>query len=161
MNRRMADWFIALGILGTLVFLFFVGGAIGQSPEESKLFNQYFHRSYQAADKLTIALFTADGLLRGLDAYSTHRLLSDPCRCFVERDPIAPHTSNWGAQIAFQGSMFVLVNGSAYLLNRHHHERWAKAILLIDIASEGVATTNNLHLLSQRGAPNYNLHELK
>lgn len=164
MNRRdeqLQSWFIALGILGTLVFLFFVGDASAQSPEETKIFNQHFHRRYQPVDKLTVTLFTADCLLRGLDAYSTHRLLSDPCKCFGERDPIAPHTPNWGAQIGFQAGMFALVTGSAYMLNRHHHERWAKAVLFLDLASEGIAVGNNLHLASQHGTPNYNLHELK
>lgn len=97
-----------------------------------------------APTRVRFALEAADGLLRGLDGYTTHRLLSDPCGCHYEIDPIAPPTGNPAAQAAFQaGAGFLVVGGSRWL-ERRGHPKWARALLIADIVSEGIAVGNNL-----------------
>jgi len=93
--------------------------------------------------KFVIALFSADATVRALDGYSTVKLLNDPCRCFHESDPIAPKGGSIAAEAAFQAGALAAVYGGAWLLNRHHHTKMARALLLIDIGSESYAVGRN------------------
>ena len=91
-------------------------------------------------------LMLADGLLRGLDMHSTYRLLNDPCGCFRERDPIAPKGKGLGQMMAFQMAAGFAVQGGANYLRHHGHAKWARALVIADIASESFAVVNNYRL---------------
>jgi hypothetical protein len=98
-------------------------------------------------------LLAMDGTLRTMDAKSTHDLLSNSCHCFKEDDPIAPHTGNYAAQALFQGGMMALVTFGHYELAKHNHPRWARALVLGDIASESYAVGHNMSLATPKPLP--------
>lgn len=89
------------------------------------------------------ALMGSDAVLRGLDAYTTHINLSDPCKCRYEEDPIAPGSGKLVPTVAFQASMFLAVTASYEIMKHLHHQKIARAILVLDNISEGYAVTDN------------------
>jgi hypothetical protein len=115
---------------------FLLGAIIGQSQETRKPEN--FNT------KFVIALFSADATVRALDGYTTVKLLNDPCRCYHESDPIAPKGGSIAAAAAFQAGALAAVYGGAWILNKHHHTKMARALLLIDIGSESYAVGRNM-----------------
>jgi hypothetical protein len=92
------------------------------------------------------ALYAADVTVRSLDIASTHKLLADPCHCYKELDPVAPHTANPAILTAFQyGAAAGIIFGTRYF-ERHGHKRIARALLIADIVSESVAVGRNYSL---------------
>jgi hypothetical protein len=87
-------------------------------------------------------LRAGDALMRAGDAYTTHRFMDNPCHCFYERDPMAPHTGNMAELSLFQGAVSAAINYESRRLEPKH-PRWSRALLIGDIASESVAVTNN------------------
>jgi len=135
---------------------FLLGAIIGQSQTISSSVKPDYIDTWIASAKMipvqkkdpfvtkfTIALFSADATVRALDGYSTVKLLNDPCRCFHESDPIAPKGGSIAATAAFQAGALAAVYGGAWLLNRHHHAKMARALLMIDIGSESYAVGRN------------------
>lgn len=49
-------------------------------------------------------LVASDFTMRTLDMITTHNNLTNPCRCFTERDPSAPASGAYGPEAAFQYS---------------------------------------------------------
>jgi hypothetical protein len=93
--------------------------------------------------KFTVTLFTADAVVRSLDGYSTLKNLSNPCRCFHESNPIAPKGSSVAAEAGFQAGALALTYGSAWLLNKHHHPKMARAVMMFDIGAESYYVGRN------------------
>src|SRR5882762_9256921 len=134
---------------------FLLGAIIGQAQISSSVKPDYLdtwiasaktvpvQKSETFNTRLVIALFSADATVRALDGYSTIKLLNDPCRCFHESDPIAPKGGSIAATAAFQAGALAAVYGGAWLLNRHHHAKMARALLMIDIGSESYAVGRN------------------
>jgi len=106
-----------------------------------------------APSRLRFALESTDTLLRGLDAYTSHKLFSDPCHCYHEMNPIAPPTGHAAAQIAFQSGAGFLVMGGSRWLERRGHKRWARAVLIADIVSESIAVGNNFVVAGMKQPP--------
>lgn len=102
-----------------------------------------------APTRLDHALYAADMTIRALDFKTTRDFMRSPCRCFTEMDPIAPHTSAIGPQAAFQFGLSAAVILGSRELAKHHHPRWARALLIVDIVDESIAVGNNLQLHSQ------------
>jgi hypothetical protein len=98
-------------------------------------------------------LLALDGTLRSLDMKTTHDLLSNPCHCFKEDDPIAPHDGNYAKQVLFQGGMTALITLGHYELAKHNHPKWARALVLADIASESYAVGHNMSLALPKPLP--------
>ena len=91
-------------------------------------------------------LSSLDMSLRTMDMKTTHDLLGNSCHCFHEVDPIAPHTANYAAQASFQYGMAAAVTFAGLELRKHNHPRWARVVMLADIADEGYAVGHNLSL---------------
>lgn len=92
------------------------------------------------------ALYATDGALRMGDVITTYRLLSDPCRCFKEADPLAPKGSNPVASALFQASALMAVTQAHNLLVAHGHKKLAHILLWADVASEAIAVGHNAYL---------------
>jgi hypothetical protein len=88
--------------------------------------------------------------IRIADTISTHTNLTDPCRCFVESDPLAPHSGSWGKEIAFQSLAAMAVIGGARFLAHKHHTHLANALLSADIADESLAVSHNIYLQTSK-----------
>jgi hypothetical protein len=126
----------AIALLFFTLVLIFVGlTAVAQEP-------QPFH-----ADKTLKALWLADSATRLGDGITTYLMLSNKCRCIHEVDPIAPHSSNIGKITAFQAGIAVGLHVGSMELEKHHHDKLAKTMLLIDIGSESGAIVNNSLLI--------------
>jgi hypothetical protein len=96
--------------------------------------------SHPFLTKTTIALFSADALVRTLDADSTLRNLNNPCKCFVESGigfRSAP------AQYSYSLGFVALEYGASYLLHRMHHDRLAILIPAYDLAYDGRTAIHN------------------
>jgi len=92
------------------------------------------------------ALLGVDMGLRTTDGIETYNFLHHPCKCFHEGDPIAPGSGNPLGIMAFQGGAFLGVRYGSRLLERHGHRRWARVLILTDIAVEAYTVQDNLRL---------------
>lgn len=91
-------------------------------------------------------LFRVDSLLRLGDGITTHRFLTDKCKCMHEANVFAPKDSNSAKIAAFQaGSGAILYASHSYLV-KHHHTRLAIIVLAADIVSEGWSVGHNAYL---------------
>lgn len=121
--------------LKTAVFVFglTVSSFAQNAPEKP-------HRFF---DKTNIALFSADALVRTLDAQSTRAFETNPCKCFHEEylpDSIAKSTPKmYGYSLAVSGALI----GVAYLAHRTHHHRIERLIPIADIGYDGRLVVNN------------------
>lgn len=101
----------------------------------------------------TIALFSAEALVRSLDAQSTTANLTNPCRCYKE-DQIS-FVTNHGEAATYAYSLGVVagVMGASYLAHRLHHDRIANLLPLIDIAFDSSAVAHNYAIAGRSAAP--------
>lgn len=89
-------------------------------------------------------LFASDATARALDWYTTDRFMNAPCKCFHERDPIAPKTPTLVP--VFQIGMTLAVGAGAIYLTRRGHRKLARTLLILDIADESVGVINNINI---------------
>lgn len=93
-------------------------------------------------DKTDKVMLAADASLRALDVFSTHWMLTAPCRCNHELnlpDAISHHTPVMAAYSAGYFAFNVLVSRE---LERHGHRKLAKIPYLIDFYEDRQAVTN-------------------
>ena len=93
------------------------------------------------------ALLAADAGVRGLDVYSTHRMLQGPNHEKFLPDCISHHTP---AMIAYGGAAVGVQWLLARQLIKHGHSRLAKIITAVDVAQDGYLSINNLNLKGRR-----------
>ena len=93
--------------------------------------------------KVDLVLYAADSTIRSLDIVSTHALLASPCKCFYETDPMAPGSRDVLPQAAFHYGMTAAVIVGHRMLERHHHARLARLLIVADLVSETWAVQNN------------------
>ena len=120
-----------------LIATFTLHGKVGLAQE---------HKPDQPAKLITpftLSLFSADALLRGIDGYTTVKNLGNPCKCIHETNPMAPHSASVGQQVAFQAGALAATYGTAWLLNRYHHPKLARIVLMIDVANEARSVVGN------------------
>jgi hypothetical protein len=93
--------------------------------------------------KTTIALFSADALVRTMDAASTVRNLNNPCKCFVETGVGSKHVlPEYGYSLAVPALAF----GVGYWAHKHHHrylETGSKLFAVWDVAYDGQIVIHN------------------
>lgn len=89
-------------------------------------------------------LFQADALLRLGDAITTQRTVFDNTGRFHETDPIAPgqNHSVWMAYGFQLGAHVAVVQGHNFLV-RHHHAKFARALIIADVAMESYTVGMN------------------
>jgi hypothetical protein len=96
--------------------------------------------------KVDFALYAAEATVRSLDLVSTHALLTAPCKCFYEADPIAPGGRDVVPQVAFHSGVSAAIIVGHRELVRHRHPRLARLLIVADIVSETWAVQNNFRL---------------
>lgn len=96
-------------------------------------------------------LYRFDSLLRVGDSVTTHMFLHDPCKCFVEVDPVAPNDGRWTSIMVFQTASSSAIWSSHNLLITHGHRRIARMVLLADIISESYAVGHNAYIIKRYG----------
>lgn len=98
---------------------------------------------------LMVGLFAGDAVVRGLDAISTNRNLSNPCRCFQE-DVIPFATGTPAGTWAFSEGVVVANIVASYTLHRLHHDRLAKLVPVVDMAYDSPAVVKNFRIAGVR-----------
>jgi hypothetical protein len=100
-----------------------------QHTKVPKLTNSFFTRT-------EIALISADTLARSIDAFTTNRIINNPCGCWHEANvPFATGTKagSW----AYSEGIVALNVGASYALHRLQHDRLAELVLAVDVAYDG------------------------
>lgn len=95
--------------------------------------------------KTTVALFSADVLVRSLDAASTRHALTDPCQCHKE-DNIPAIASRSSTMYAYSLGIAGLNTFGAYELHKRHHDRLAHALMAVELGYETKLVVNNYRL---------------
>ncbi len=93
-------------------------------------------------DRTNLALFSADALVRTLDAQSTRMRLTDPCRCYHE-DHTPTISSTSAGQYAYSLGITAGLVGLSYLAHKTGHHRIERLIPAIDIVHDGRAVAGN------------------
>lgn len=119
-------------LIVSILIIFFASTAHSQEKPHERFFNVQ-----------NITLFSADGLVRLMDAQSTHNLLSNSCKCFKEDDPLAPATGNRAVLIPFQLGVSSAVVLGSYLLHRSGHHRLERILPSADITMEAFTVRHN------------------
>lgn len=124
--------------LSKAVFALILSGtAIAQEPTA---------KPHAFLDRTNLALFSADALVRSLDAQSTRMRLTDPCKCYHE-DQLPPViVQSTPRMVAYSLTVAAVVEGAAYLAHRTGHHRIERLIPLLDIAGDGSTVTKNYTL---------------
>lgn len=101
---------------------------------------------HQFFDRTNLALFSADVLVRTMDAHSTRSMLANPCRCYVEDNlppAIAQSTPRmYGYSLGVSGGVIA----GAWLAHKHGWHRLERILPMIDIVYDGKDVGNNLTL---------------
>jgi hypothetical protein len=93
-------------------------------------------------DKQNVVLFSADALVRTLDAESTRANLTNTCKCFTEQNT-AWASGTTAGQYAYSLGFSASMMGLSYLAHRTGHHRIEKLIPAYDIAYDGHAVIHN------------------
>ncbi len=93
-------------------------------------------------DRTNLALFSADTLVRTLDAQSTRMRLEDPCRCYQE-DHTPTVSSATAGQYAYSLGISGALVGLAYLAHRTGHHRIERLIPAYDVIYDSHAVVGN------------------
>jgi hypothetical protein len=99
-------------------------------------------------NKTNLALFSADFLARTMDAQSTRRFMTNPCRCFVEASvPWAADSSvkMYGYSLGVASAFM----GLSYLAHRTGHHRLERVLPAWDIPYETHLVVSNYRLTPQ------------
>ena len=96
-------------------------------------------------DRVLLGEVAADAAVRALDAYSTLRF--EDCTC-KNRELILPNAiaKNAVPMAMFSAAMVGVNWYAAAKLERHHHQKLARLLLLIDTASTARTVASNLEL---------------
>lgn len=107
-------------------------------------------------DRLTWSLLVADGGARALDAWSTRRMLKNICSsgvqiagtstCNYEQNLPGFIANSTAGIYTFDGAVWLSEFGTTRFLARHHHQRLARFVPLIDALSTTSFAVNNLTL---------------
>jgi hypothetical protein len=102
--------------------------------------------------KTNVALFTADALVRSLDAESTRRNLTNPCHCFVEDNTPAISAKTWSEYTYSLGVTSGIV-AMSYLAHRTGHHRIEKLLPMLDVAYDAPQMIHNYSISGERPKP--------
>jgi len=107
-------------------------------------------------DGLTWTFLAADGGARALDAYSTQRMLKNSCSSGVQmagtstcnyEQNLPGFIANHASRIyAFEGAVWLSEFTATRFLVRHHHQRLARFVPLMDFLATTSFAVNNLTL---------------
>ena len=96
-------------------------------------------------DKTNLALFSADFLVRGLDAQSTRRFMTAPCRCFTERN-LGSIANTSPRMYSYSLGIAGVAVGVAYMLHRNGHHRLERLVPVADALFDSQYVVENYRL---------------
>ena len=94
-------------------------------------------------DKTNMTLFSADALVRSLDAQTTRSFMTNPCKCMVEANLSNAIASSTPRMYAYSLGVSAGVVALSYIAHRTHHHKIERLIPMIDIAYDGQAVIRN------------------
>lgn len=94
-------------------------------------------------DRTQWALLTIDAGVRGLDVYSTRRMLQGPNHEMFLPDVISHHVP---MMIAYSAGTVGMNYLAARELVKHHHPRLAKLVVMVDVGQDAPWAIHNLYL---------------
>lgn len=116
-----------------ITFLLYAAPLFAQLPDAPK----------PQIDRLQWSLLAVDAGIRGLDVYSTHKMLESGGHEKFLPDSISHHPA---AMIAFSASAVATNWYLARMLTRHHHSRLAHLATIVDIGLDAPGAINNLFI---------------
>jgi hypothetical protein len=99
-----------------------------------------------AQSKTNRVVYVSDFAIRTMDAISTGRLLNSPCRCFAEADPMAPGAKSSVVIFMYQAAFSLGTITTSRMLEKHHHARIARLLVIADIISESYIVQHNMRI---------------
>lgn len=117
--------------------------ASAQSSEPAKV--------HSFNDRENLALWSADALVRTLDWQSTRMLLSNPCKCFYEKQLPPQIVNSSGRMLAYSLAVSGAVHLGAYVAHKRGHHKIERLIPMLDIAGDGEAVVSNYAISGRRG----------
>lgn len=103
-------------------------------------------QSVWTQSKVDNALYATDFTIRTIDAISTSKLLNSPCKCFVEADPMAPGAKSPAVIFVYQAAFSLGTMTTSRMLEKHHHARLARLLVIADIISESYVAQHNMRM---------------
>ena len=94
-------------------------------------------------DRLQWSLLAADAGIRGLDVYSTQRMLERGGHEKFLPDSISHHP---GTMLAYSAAVVVTDWVIGRMLTRHHHRRLAQLATIVDISVDAPGAIHNLYI---------------
>jgi hypothetical protein len=101
-------------------------------------------------DRTNLALFSADALVRSLDAESTRAFMTASCRCFKEEVLPVAIASSTPRMYAYSLGVAGAMVGAAYLAHRTGHHRLERLIPAGDAAFDSRYVVQNWRLTPPR-----------
>jgi hypothetical protein len=96
-----------------------------------------------------IYLFSTEALVRVLDAESTRANLTNPCKCFIERNTPAISKTNAGAY-GYSAAVSVATIGLSYLAHRTNHHKVERLIPVFDFSYDSHDVAHNYAIRNKR-----------
>lgn len=115
---------------------------IGQAKPTVKPEHNFF-------DKYNVVLFSADALVRSLDAKTTRDFMTNPCKCMKENNLPDAIVSSTPRMYAYSLGVSAGIIGLSYLAHRTHHHRIERLIPLLDATYDGREVINNIQHINQ------------
>lgn len=123
-----------------------IGGIAGGMVAHAQAIESGARHPHQFFDRTNLALFSADALVRTMDAHSTRSMLTNPCKCYVEDNlPLAIAQSTprmYGYSLGVSGGVML----GAWLAHKRGWHRLERILPMIDIVYDGKDVGNNLTL---------------
>lgn len=133
------DGLLVMKRVGVVLMVMMTG--MGMAQSKLPLLQQLTKEPPAKVDR---GLEMGDGLLRGLDGYTTHHVIAAGG---YEKDPLMPNTSNRAAIGAAQAGYGMLIVGGSRWLRSKGHPKLARALVVADLVSEGIAVGNNVNVI--------------
>lgn len=102
-------------------------------------------------DKYNVALFSADALVRSLDAQSTRSFMTNKCACMTEKNLPLPLAKSTAGMYAYSLGVSASVMGLSYLAHKTHHHKLERLIPMVDAGYDLTAVIGNYKNISKYG----------
>lgn len=112
------------------IALLISGVAAAQEPAKPKPVHAFL-------DKTNLALFSADALVRSLDAQSTRAKLTNPCHCFYENQLPSWIAGSTPRMYTYSLAVTGAVVGGAWILHKTRHHKLERLLPIADTAWDG------------------------
>lgn len=102
-------------------------------------------------DRYNVVLFSADALVRTLDAQSTRSFMTNKCKCLEEANLPKSIAGSTSKMYAYSLGVSAGVMGLSYLAHKTHHHKLERFIPMVDAGYDLSAVIGNYHNISKYG----------